>query len=102
MNKWGIPKEIEEQVRKRDKQCVYCGCAFSEVNRKEKASWEHIINDIRITAIDNIVFCCVACNASKGNKSLSIWLNSKYCQSKNITSESVADIIRVHLKKYSI
>jgi hypothetical protein len=100
MNKWGIPVEIEELVLKRDKRCVYCGCEFSDSIRKEKASWEHIINDIRITTIENIARCCVGCNSSKGSKSLKDWLSSKYCRSKNIHTETVSEIVRDHIKKY--
>ena len=100
MNKWGIPVEIEEYVLKRDKKCVYCGIVFSNSIRKEQASWEHIINDIRITTIENIARCCVGCNASKGSKSLKHWLSSKYCISKNIKLETVAETIRIHIKKY--
>jgi hypothetical protein len=54
MNKWGIPADIEKAVLKRDQKCVYCGINFSDSVRKQKASWEHVINDIRITTIENI------------------------------------------------
>ena len=50
MNKWGIPEQIEKAVLLRDKQCVYCQVLFSKKARKTTASWEHIINDIRITS----------------------------------------------------
>jgi hypothetical protein len=100
MNKWGIPTNIEEQVIERDKKCVYCGVEFSDSTRTVKASWEHIINDIRITTAENIARCCIGCNASKGSKSLKDWLKSKYCQSKNINQETVSEVIRIHIKKY--
>lgn len=87
-------------VIKRDKQCVYCHCKFSSKNRKTSASWEHVINDINITTPENIVRCCVSCNASKSTKSLKVWLKSKYCLDKNITEETVADIIKDHIRKY--
>ena len=55
-NKWGIPKEVEEFVLRRDLFCVYCGVDFSinHQSRKTKPSWEHIVNDIRISTINNI------------------------------------------------
>ena len=28
-NRWGIPKEVEELVKKRDLSCVYCGILFT-------------------------------------------------------------------------
>lgn len=88
-NRWGIPKEVEELVLQRDKVCIYCGVEFDETkqNRKTRATWEHIINDIRLNGADNIALCCGSCNASKGNKTLEQWLKSKYCERKGITFE---------------
>lgn len=95
-NRWGIPKEVEMHVLERDKYCVYCGILFTHdtSSRKSKASWEHIVNDIRINGTDNIALCCVPCNASKGAKLLKDWLQSSYCKKKNITSETVADVVK--------
>lgn len=95
-NQWGIPKEVEIFVRERDQRCVYCGVDFSSSNesRKSKASWEHIVNDTRINRENNIALCCVACNSSKGAKSLKDWLRSGYCIRKGITKDSVAPVIK--------
>ena len=95
-NRWGIPKEIEEIVKKRDTSCVYCGVTFSEKDnsRKNKPTWEHIVNDIRINGTNNIALCCMSCNASKGSKLLEEWLESEYCKKKNISVESVSEIVR--------
>jgi len=44
MNNWGIPKEIEESVKIRNRLCVYCHVEFqshSNADRKFKATWEH-------------------------------------------------------------
>lgn len=96
-NSWGIPKDIEEAVLDRDKFCIYCGCEFG-IERAKKKSWEHIINDIRITTLDNIALCCVGCNASKGNKDLDIWFNSNNAKKRGITSETIADVVKAALK----
>ena len=98
-NRWGIPKEVEELVRKRDHNCVYCGIAFdaSNMDKKTRSTWEHIINDIRINGLENIALCCGACNASKGNKSLFDWLKSDYCITKGITINSVAAVVKKYL-----
>ncbi len=93
-NRWGIPLEVEKHVLERDSTCVYCGSEFSIETRKTKASWEHIVNDIRINGTDNIALCCKSCNASKGAKLLSVWLNGEYCKNKNITPETVAEIVK--------
>jgi hypothetical protein len=99
-NKWGIPKEVEDLVLSRDKSCVYCNVTFSKDDklRKRKQSWEHIINDIRINGANNIALCCMSCNASKGAKVLEIWLESKYCKSKEITRDTVAMVVKEAMK----
>jgi hypothetical protein len=48
---------------------------------------------------ENIVRCCVGCNASKGAKALVARLESKYCQDRGITRESVASIINAALPR---
>ena len=99
-NRWGIPKEVEEFVRQRDTNCVYCGQEFSQnpESRKHKPSWEHIVNDIRINGIDNISLCCMSCNASKGSKLLEVWLQGDYCKRNKITEESVAQVVKEAIK----
>ncbi len=99
-NRWGIPKDVEELVKKRDDKCVYCGITFSNsfTTHKTRPTWEHIINDIRINGSDNIALCCGSCNASKGVKKLEDWLNSNYCSSKGITTETVAQVVKTFLE----
>ena len=95
-NRWGIHKEVEEYVLKRDLLCVYCRIDFSiaHESRKTKPTWEHIVNDIRISTIDNIALCCTSCNASKGSKLLEDWLEGSYCKNKGITKTSVAEVVK--------
>jgi len=95
-NNWNIPPWLEQEVRERDNVCVYCGNEFLSHKESVKASvsWEHIINDAKIITRDNISLCCRGCNASKGQKQLSIWLQTKYCVERGITQESVAPIIK--------
>ncbi len=97
-NKWGIPREVEAFVQKRDITCVYCKIEFSRIDRKSKQTWEHIINDIRLNNSENIALCCCSCNARKGNKKLVDWLNSKYCKNKNITDQTVAPVVKSQLE----
>lgn len=95
-NNWNIPAWLEAEVRARDKDCVYCGTPFtlSKISKKSAASWEHIINDEKMITRENIALCCCGCNASKGQKQLSVWLQSKYCKEREITKKSVAPIIK--------
>jgi len=99
-NNWNIPAWLEKEVRERDKKCVYCGVEFTpaKVSKKTCASWEHIINDAKIITRENIVLCCCGCNSSKGQKQLSVWLETKYCKERGITPDSVAPIIKVAIK----
>ena len=99
-NRWAIPKDVEELVRQRDLMCVYCGISFTNpvYTRKTRPTWEHIINDIRLNSPDNIALCCGSCNASKGTKLLSDWLNSTYCLRKGINQNNVSPIVKNHLK----
>ncbi|MEW5904798.1 MAG: HNH endonuclease [Pseudomonadota bacterium] len=100
-NNWNIPAWLEDEVRARDEVCVYCGMPFtsSKVSKKSAASWEHIINDEKIITRENIALCCCGCNASKVQKQLSVWLQSKYCKDRGITKESVAPIIKLAIAR---
>lgn len=91
-NQWGIPKEVEEAVLKRDLWCVYCGCEFGD-ERAKKRSWEHIINDVAIATMENIALCCVGCNASKGAKLLRPWLESPHAQRRGISQATLAPVV---------
>lgn len=99
-NRWGIPNEIEKLVIKRDLFCVYCRIDFSinHESRKTKPTWEQIVNDVRISTADNISLSCTSCNASKGAKLLSNWLNSRYCISKEINQKQLQRLFKMLLK----
>jgi 5-methylcytosine-specific restriction endonuclease McrA len=104
MNPWSIPDELEKEVKERDKICIYCGVQMIQQMptrgpRKTAATWEHIINDANIITRENIARCCVACNSSKGTKSLSDWLQSCYCKKKGINKDTVAEIVKVALEQ---
>lgn len=95
-NKWNIPDWLEAEVRERDLNCVYCRRAFTSpgISVKTAPSWEHIVNDASIITRDNIALCCRACNASKGQKSVSAWLSSAYCERHGISQDTVADVVK--------
>ncbi len=103
MNRWGIPAWLEEEVKARDKVCVYCGVQMIERmpqggSRRTVATWEHIINDASIVTRENIARCCFACNSSKGTKKLFDWMKSNYCKKRGINKETVAEIVKQALK----
>jgi 5-methylcytosine-specific restriction endonuclease McrA len=99
MNRWNIPQWLEQEVRGRDRNCVYCGVAMldqmaSRGPRSAVATWEHIINDARIVTRENIARCCAACNSSKGTKELALWIQSSYCKKRGISKDTVAKVVR--------
>jgi hypothetical protein len=103
MNGWGIPDWLEEEVKKRDKACVYCGTQMIEQMpprgpRKAVATWEHIINDASIVSREHITRCCVASNSSKGTKKLADWLQSSYCKKRGISKDTVAEVVKEALR----
>ena len=99
MNNWKIPAWLEREVIERDQSCVYCGISFTQVSnlRRERRSWEHIVNDATIVTRDNIALCCIGCNASKGAKTLEQWLASRYCSDRQISAQSVSPVVRAAL-----
>ena len=99
MNRWNIPAWLEREVVARDRSCVYCGTSFAQVSaaHRGRPSWEHIVNDARIITRENIALCCIGCNASKGTKALTAWLQSRYCVARGITARSVAPVVQVAL-----
>lgn len=99
MNRWNIPAWLEREVVERDRSCVYCGTSFAQVpaERRNRPSWEHIVNDARIITRENIALCCIGCNASKGTKALAIWLQSRYCVVRGVTRSSVAPVVQAAL-----
>lgn len=103
MNRWGIPAWLEEEVKARDKTCVYCGVQMIEKmphggSRRTVATWEHIINDASIVTRENIARCCAACNSSKGTKDLADWIKSNYCKAKGIRKDTVAEVVKEALE----
>ncbi len=100
-NRWNIPTWLEREVLARDIACIYCGSPFATATtRRERPSWEHIINDEAIITRENIALCCIGCNASKGTKALAVWLQTPYCAARGISSASIAPIARAALAAF--
>jgi len=43
--------------------------------------------------------CCCGCNASKGQKGLSLWLRSDYCKTHGIGPGTVAPVIQAAIDR---
>ena len=104
MNRWKIPDWLEREVKKRDKNCVYCRIEFgsSKETRKSLATWERIVNDTKLINRENIAICCFSCNSSKGTKKFSDWLESDYCKKRGITKDTVAEVVKKTLVSRAI
>ncbi|PWQ97530.1 HNH endonuclease [Leucothrix arctica] len=100
-NTWNIPDALEQELRARDKVCVYCRTEFTPVKESKYscASLGKISKGADMLSSDNIAICCWGCKQSKGQKPLSVWLKSKYCQDRNISSKTVATIIKKAILK---
>ena len=96
-NSYGISDRDEQKIRARDKRCVYCDVKFKKTLWRDSATIEHFNNDGPFAIYSNIAMCCRACNSSKGVKKLLTWLDSPYCQKKNIR-QKMAKVVRQHLR----
>jgi hypothetical protein len=103
MNRWNIPATLELEIIRRDVSCVYCRVQFGlpDAGSGNRPSWEHIVNDARLTTRENISRCCRSCNSSKGVKPLEVWLRSEYCKQRGIGLETVAEVVKQALASAS-
>ena len=92
--RWKIPRDVALLVLERDQHCVYCrlGFNFPSGPRASFPTWEHIVNDLTRVDVANIALCCHGCNASKGAKSLDVWLDSNYCVERGITRLTMSEV----------
>lgn len=68
------------------------------LNVQKKRSWEHIINDVTIATMDNIALCCIGCNASKGAKLLTQWLESPGAKRRGISEATLSPVVLAALE----
>ena len=103
MNRWNISASLESEILERDKSCIYCGVAFGLAGARfgSRPSREHIVNDARIITRENIARYCRSCNASKGVKPLTVWMDSAYCKRRGINKDNAAAVARSALELVS-
>jgi len=68
--------ELIEMVNGRDKNCVYCGKPFLDLNNFKEIQYDHI-NSFKPFSKFNIVRCCDSCNQSKSNANVLEWCKFK-------------------------
>jgi len=99
-NTYGISKQDEQEIRARDKTCVYCGILMKQYPHAMGASGatiEHFNNDGPLKKKHNVAICCRRCNSSKGTMSLSAWFKTPYCREKKINEETVSKPVKEYV-----
>lgn len=106
-NKYGIPEKDEQEIRARDKNCVYCHKAMKEYASTkgtpgDKATIEHLSNDGPSDQKYNAAICCGSCNSSRSNKELLVWFKAPYCIERNINEETVAEPVKEYIRSLRV
>ncbi|MGE0055699.1 MAG: hypothetical protein AB7S74_15980 [Hyphomicrobium sp.] len=96
-DRYGIPGDVLAELRRRDKNCVYCGVLMPDKRSDHPldfATIEHLY-----PAGDDptwVSWCCNGCNI-RHKKPLREWFKSEYCIERGINENTVAPIIRQFL-----
>lgn len=98
---YGISEKDEDEIRSRDKSCVYCHKKMKRHFRKkgtpsDKATIEHLYDGSPL--FKNLAICCGSCNSSRGPKELLDWFESPYCKDNNINRITVSSVIRRYIQ----
>ncbi len=84
--KYGIPAEIEAEIRARDVRCVYCGKEMvpPKSDPRRRADWatiEHLCSGPGAfhpgQTAEDFAICCFSCNSSRGEKLLPDWVGDR-------------------------
>lgn len=101
-NQYGIPEDDLENIRIRDKICVYCRkmMIIPSANglRGDWATIEHLNHLPPWNNSATVAICCGSCNSSRGNKKLLDWFKTPYCINKNINEKTVAKPVREYIQ----
>jgi 5-methylcytosine-specific restriction endonuclease McrA len=100
-NTYGIPKELEREIRARDKTCVYCGILMKQYPHAMSVSGatiEHFNNDGPFDEKYNVAICCRRCNSSKGTMKLSAWFKTSYCRKKKINEGTISTPVKEYMR----
>src|ERR1700733_336288 len=100
-NTYGISKQDEEEIRARDKNCVYCHILVKQKPHTMGASGatiEHFNNNGPFTKKYNVAICCRRCNSSKGTMKLSVWFKTPFCCEKKINEYTVSRPVKKYMR----
>ncbi len=108
-NQFGIPRDIEVEIRIRDENCVYCDKKMispkSGGSRMDWATIEHLDNERPFKyrpgqTKDDFAISCWWCNCIlRRDKKLSVWLEEE-CnkQDGKISVKTIAPVIKKYLR----
>jgi len=103
-NKYGLPEDRLNEIKVRDKTCVYCHKKIIKPSndncRKDWATIEHLNYLPPWDNPSTVVICCGSCNSSRGNKKLLDWFKTLYCIEKNINYDTVSQPVRDYIKNH--
>ena len=97
-NTHGISVKVEQEIRARDKVCVYCRKVMKKSRRSFGATIEHFNNDGPFNEKRSLAVCCRGCNSSRGAKELLAWFATDYCRKKNISVKTVSKPVRDYMR----
>jgi len=102
VNKYKLPEEALNRIRKRDKECVYCHGEMKKYDHvkgtpHDKATIEHLNTEKPWDNPSTVVICCGSCNSSRGKKELVDWFKGEYCIKKKINKNEVAEPVKNYL-----
>jgi hypothetical protein len=97
-NIYGISKLDEQEIRARDRTCVYCRKSMKKSRRSFGATIEHFNNNGPFDEKHNLAICCRGCNSSKGTKELLAWLKTDYCLKKKINEKTVSRAVTDYMR----
>lgn len=113
-NKYGIPEEDLDRIRKRDINCVYCHKQMispGAVGRRgDWATIEHLNHRQDWNSVESyivagkpvpeiVAICCGTCNSSRGSKKLSDWFKTSYCVQRKIDILTVTEPVRKYIQE---
>lgn len=117
-NKYGIPAEVEQKIRSRDKMCVYCLKVmiypYIHSNPDDSATIEHFReegpfywkghpkadpkNDLKE---EDLAICCGSCNRDRLRQKLLNWFQTAYCTDRErpINRNTVKDPVKEYIER---
>jgi hypothetical protein len=103
MNRYGIPKEIENEIRVRDVRCVYCRKVMVPTSSAIRADWatiEHLNHLPPFTyqphqTADDFAIACGGCNSRRRDKPLEVFV------AEQGIADTAAPVIKAYLKRGS-